>query len=78
MMDKKDKLISLLNSLEIIKKYVPKDEKLYNELTGDQDPESLNTPVSNELFSELVHDTSSSFTDIAQNDKKLKKNKNAR
>ena len=77
MTNEKDKLTSLLSSIEVIKKYAPKEDEFYNKIDEKQSISSLDKPVSDDLFSELVHDTSlSSLLNEPVNN--LKKERNTR
>lgn len=77
MTNEKDKLTSLLSSIEVIEKYAPKEDEFYNKIDEKQSISSLDKPVSDDLFSELVHDTSSSSL-LNEPVKNLKKERNTR
>lgn len=73
MMNEKEKLLSLKESLEIVKKYDNKREFNYIDylLNNENDEkDDLNKPVSPELFTQMVHGTITSYTDT---EKSLKK-----
>lgn len=73
MMNEKEKLLSLKESLEIVKKYDNNREFNYIDylLNNENDEkDDLNKPVSSELFTKMVHGTITSYTDT---EKSLKK-----
>lgn len=73
MMNEKEKLLSLKESLEIVKKYDNNREFNYIDylLNNENDEkDDLNKPVSSELFTKMVHSTITSYTDT---EKSLKK-----
>lgn len=73
MMNEKEKLLSLKECLEIVKKYDNKREFNYIDylLNNENDEkDDLNKPVSSELFTKMVHGTITSYTDT---EKSLKK-----
>lgn len=73
MMNEKEKLLSLKECLEIVKKYDNNREFNYIDylLNNENDEkDDLNKPVSSELFTKMVHGTITSYTDT---EKSLKK-----
>lgn len=73
MMNEKEKLLSLKECLEIVKKYDNKREFNYIDylLNNENDEnDDLNKPVPSELFTQMVHGTITSYTDT---EKSLKK-----
>ena len=73
MMNEKEKLLSLKECLEIVKKYDNNREFNYIDylLNNENDEkDDLNKPVSSELFTQMVHGTITSYTDT---EKSLKK-----
>lgn len=70
MMNEKEKLLSLKESLEIVKKYDNNREFNYIDYLLNNENDDLNKPVSSELFTQMVHGTITSYTDT---EKSLKK-----
>lgn len=70
MMNEKEKLLSLKESLEIVKKYDNNREFNYIDYLLNNENDDLNKPVSSELFTKMVHSTITSYTDT---EKSLKK-----
>ncbi len=70
MMNEKEKLLSLKECLEIVKKYDNKREFNYIDYLLNNENDDLNKPVSSELFTKMVHGTITSYTDT---EKSLKK-----
>lgn len=70
MMNEKEKLLSLKESLEIVKKYDNNREFNYIDYLLNNENDDLNKPVSSELFTKMVHSTITSYTDA---EKSLKK-----
>lgn len=70
MMNEKEKLLSLKECLEIVKKYDNNREFNYIDYLLNNENDDLNKPVSSELFTKMVHSTITSYTDT---EKSLKK-----
>lgn len=70
MMNEKEKLLSLKEGLEIVKKYDDNKEFYYIDSLLKDENDDLNKPVSSELFTEMVHSSITSYTDT---EKSLKK-----
>ncbi len=70
MMNEKEKLLSLKEGLEIVKKYDDNKEFNYIDSLLKDENDDLNKPVSPELFTEMVH---SSITSYTNTEKSLKK-----
>lgn len=70
MMNEKEKLASLREGLEIVKKYDEKGEMNFADYILKNDADELKRPLSADEFNEMVHNTVTSYTNIP---KKIKK-----